>query len=89
MHFAKIAAVDAQGLAPDGTKTVAATVDPEFLAQIFKAEVGDEGDPFPTADGHYYALKVDGVTPPKLKALDAVRAEALAQLDGRAADRPT
>jgi peptidyl-prolyl cis-trans isomerase D len=78
MHFAKIAAVDAQGLAPDGTKTVAAT-SPELLSQIFKSEVGDEGDPFPTADGHYYALKVDGVTPPKLKALDAVRAEALAQ----------
>ena len=78
LHFARIPAVDAQGLAPDGTKTAAAAT-PEFLAQIFKSEVGDEGDPFPTADGHYIAIKVDGVTPPKLKPLDAVRAQALAQ----------
>jgi peptidyl-prolyl cis-trans isomerase D len=78
MHFAHIASVDQQGLAPDGTK-IAAAASAEFLAQIFKSEVGDEGDPFPTADGHYFAIKVDGVTPPKLKALDAIRSQALAQ----------
>ena len=78
MHFARIAAVDMQGLAPDGSKTVAAT-SPELLSNVFKSEVGDEGDPFPTADGHFYAIKVDGVTPPKLKPLDAVRTQAIAQ----------
>lgn len=78
MHFARIAAVDAHGLAPDGTK-VAAAASPELLAQIFKSEVGEEGDPFPSADGHFYALKVDGITPPQIKALDAVRSEAIAQ----------
>jgi peptidyl-prolyl cis-trans isomerase D len=77
MHFARIPAIDVQGLAPDGNK-VAAASNPELLAQIFKSEIGDEGDPFPTADGHYYALKVDGVTPPKLKPLEAVRSQALA-----------
>ena len=77
MRYARIPAIDAQGLAPDGSK-VAAASSPELLAQIFKSEVGDEGDPFPTADGHYYALKVDGVTPPKLKPLASVRSQALA-----------
>jgi len=77
MHFARIPAIDMQGLAPDGSK-VAAASNPELLAQIFKSEIGDEGDPFPTADGHYYALKVDGVTPPRIKPLESVRSQALA-----------
>ena len=77
MHFAHIPAIDVQGMAPDGSK-VAAAGNPEFLAQIFKSEIGDEGDPFPTADGHYYALKVDGVTPPKLRPIEAIRSQALA-----------
>jgi len=78
MHYGRIAAVDAQGLDADGNK-VAAAENSEFLAQIFKSEIGEEGDPFPTGDGHYFALKVDGVTPPKVKSLDAVRVQALAQ----------
>ncbi len=78
MHFGQIAAVDAQGLAPDGSK-VAATSSAELLAQIFKSEVGDEGDPFSSADGHFYALKVDRVTPPQVKPLNSIRAQAIAQ----------
>jgi len=78
MHFAHIPSIDQHGLGPDGTK-IAAPASPEFLAQIFKSEVGDEGDPFPTADGHYFAIKVDGVTPPKLKSIDAIRSQAVAQ----------
>jgi peptidyl-prolyl cis-trans isomerase D len=77
MHFAHIPAIDAEGLAPDGSK-VAAASNAELLSQIFKSEIGDEGDPFQTADGHYYALKVEGVTPPKLKPLESVRSRALA-----------
>ena len=76
MHYAHIASIDAQGFAPDGGKVSAAS-SPEFLGQIFKSEVGDEGDPFPTADGHYFALKVDGVTPPKIKSLASVHQQAL------------
>jgi peptidyl-prolyl cis-trans isomerase D len=78
MHFNHIESIDQHGFAPDGSKVVAAA-SPEFLAQIFKSEVGDEGDPFPTADGHYFAIKVDGLTPPKLKPLGTVRAEVFAQ----------
>jgi peptidyl-prolyl cis-trans isomerase D len=76
MHFSRVAAVDAQGLGPDGAKITAAG-NPELLAATFKTDVGEVGDPFPTQDGqHYFAIKVDGVTPPKLKSLDTVRAQA-------------
>ncbi len=77
MHVGHVAAVDQNGLAPDGTKAQLPSA-PEFLPQVFKSDVGDEGDPFGTADGHQYVIKVNGDIPPKLKPLDAVRAEATA-----------
>jgi peptidyl-prolyl cis-trans isomerase D len=77
MHVTRVAAVDSNGLAPDGSKA-AIPNDPDFLAQVFHAEIGQEGDPFATKDGHQYVLKVEGVTPSKLKPLDAVRAQATA-----------
>ena len=81
MKFIHIAAIDAQGLAPDGSK-VAAVVNPELLAAIFKAEVGEDADPFQTTDGSNFAIKVNGVMPPKAKPLDAVRAAATASWIG-------
>jgi len=78
MHVTRIPAVDSNGLAPDGSKA-AIPSDPDFLAQVFHAEIGQEGDPFAPKDGHYYVLKVESVTPSKLKPLDDVRAEATAQ----------
>lgn len=77
MRVVHVAAVDARGLAPDGTRA-AVPASPDFLAQLFKADVGDEGDPFAAADGNRYVLKVDGVTPQKLKPLDSVRADVTA-----------
>jgi peptidyl-prolyl cis-trans isomerase D len=77
MKSGHIAAMDGNGLDPDGKKIDAAS-DPEFTAAVFKSEVGDDVDPFPTKAGAYYALKVNGSTPPKLRPLDAVRAEAVA-----------
>ena len=41
-------------------------------------EVGDNGDPFQTKLGAYYVIHVNGVTPPKIKPMDQVRAQALA-----------
>ncbi len=76
MHAVTVPAVDSKGMAPDGAKA-AVPDEPEFLAQIFKADVGDEGDPFQTKDGNLYVLRVDGVTPPKLKPLDRVRDQAV------------
>ena len=72
-----VAAIDSSGKTPDGSPA-AAPQDPEFLAQTFRAEVGEDSDPFPVKSGHYYAIKVNGQTPPKLKSLEAVRADAIA-----------
>jgi peptidyl-prolyl cis-trans isomerase D len=78
MKTGHIAAIDAKGLAPDGSKTPVAD-DPDFLKQIFAAEVGEDGDPFPVKSGKLYVLKVVGQIPPKLKPLDQVRVQAAAQ----------
>ncbi|MEI9992155.1 MAG: SurA N-terminal domain-containing protein [Rhizomicrobium sp.] len=78
MHYVHVAAIDPQGLAPDGGAALS-PANPELVAAIFKAEVGEDGDPFSTQDGSSFAIRVDGVTPPKLKPLDAVRAQAAAR----------
>ncbi len=77
MKFFHVAALDPQGNGPDGSK-VAGADNPELLAAIFKAETGEDGDPIQTQDGHFFAIKVNGVTPPRPKPLDAVRAAATA-----------
>jgi len=77
MTVVHIAAVDAKGLAPDGSKAVD-PADPELLAAVFKADPGEDGDAFATQTGDLYAVKVNDVTPPALKPLDKVRAQALA-----------
>jgi peptidyl-prolyl cis-trans isomerase D len=77
MKVIKLAAVDQAGLTPDGTPSAAAS-DPEFLSALFKADVGDDGDPFNTKQGNYYVIHVEGVTPPKLKPMSAVHDTALA-----------
>jgi len=77
MHFVHIAAVDKNGLGSDGSKTNLPTV-ADFRAQLLKSDVGEEGDPFPASDGNIYVIKVNGITPPKLKSLASVRTEATA-----------
>jgi peptidyl-prolyl cis-trans isomerase D len=77
MKVVHIPAVDQNGLAPDGTK-VNLPADPEVIQQIFKSDIGVEGDPFTTKDGRSYVLVVNGQTPPHLKTLDQVRAQATA-----------
>jgi peptidyl-prolyl cis-trans isomerase D len=79
MKTGRITAVDKSGLSPSGEKVAEVPADPEFLTSVFAAEVGEDNDPFPgKASGAYYAVKVGGVTPAKLKPLDQVRADALA-----------
>jgi peptidyl-prolyl cis-trans isomerase D len=78
MHVGHLKAIDANGLSPDGSRHADAPADPEFLSALFKAEIGEDSDAFPTKAGSYYAIKVTGTTPPKLKSLDAVRADATA-----------
>lgn len=86
MRVVRVAAVDQRGLAPDGTKA-AVPDDPDFVDQIFKSEVDQEGDPFTAKDGHHYVLMVDSVTPTRLKAFAAVRAQALAMWQAEAHQR--
>lgn len=77
MKVGHIKSVDKAGLAPGGEKIADLPVDPEFLTTAFTAEVGEDNDPVAAKSGAYYALKVNGVTPAKLKPLDEVRADAL------------
>lgn len=77
MKVGHVQAVDAAGLTPDGSKADL-PADPEFLPALFKAEVGEDSDPFGTKAGADFAVRVNGVTPPKLKPLDQVRADAIA-----------
>ncbi len=76
MKFGHIASVDKTGNGPDGARIADLPADPEFLAQVFAAEEGEDNDPFQAKSGEYYAVKVTGHVPPKLKSLDQVRAEA-------------
>ncbi|MBW8707800.1 MAG: SurA N-terminal domain-containing protein [Alphaproteobacteria bacterium] len=77
MKVSHLAGVDITGMAKDGTRADV-PADPEFLPAVFKGEVGEDTDPFPTKLGAYYTIHVNGVTPPKLKPLDQVRTQALA-----------
>jgi peptidyl-prolyl cis-trans isomerase D len=77
MRVVKIPAVDARGFTPEGTRADIPT-QPEFLKAIASADVGIDGDPVQTQDGHLFAIKVTGVTPPKLKSMAVIRDAAIA-----------
>ncbi|HEY1877699.1 MAG TPA: SurA N-terminal domain-containing protein, partial [Rhizomicrobium sp.] len=76
MRLGRLTAVDANGLKPDGSKADV-PADPEFLPALFKTEMGEDSDPFPSKAGNYFVVHVNGITPPKLKPLDQVRARAI------------
>jgi peptidyl-prolyl cis-trans isomerase D len=77
MKLGHLPSIDATGKKPDGT-AAEVPADPEFLPTLFKAEVGEDSDPFATKQGAYFVVHVNGVTPPKLKPLDQVRAQVIA-----------
>jgi peptidyl-prolyl cis-trans isomerase D len=77
MRVVRVPTTDAHGLAQDGSKADV-PASPDFMDQVFKSDVGNEGDPFRSTDGNYYVVKVEGIIPQKLKPLDAVRAQAVA-----------
>jgi peptidyl-prolyl cis-trans isomerase D len=78
MKSGKLAAIDKNGVAPDGTQPFGLPADAEFFTQAFAAEPDQDTDPFAAKSGENYAIKVDAVMPPKLKPLDQVRTAALA-----------
>ncbi len=86
----KVAAIDGRGNGPDG-KPVAAAGQPaaslpvaslpaaDLLAQVAFATAEKSESPLTEmGDAGYFALRVDQVTPPALKALESVRAEVVA-----------
>ncbi len=73
-----VAAVDNQGNAPDGTRADV-PADPDFLTIAFKADAGQDNDPVQAKSGAYYVVKVNGITPPRLKPPDQVRDDAVKQ----------
>ncbi len=76
----KVAAIDARGLGPDG-KPVSGEGLPalDVLAPVaFATEENTESPLTEMGNDGYFALRVDKVTPPALKPLDAVRGEVLA-----------
>ncbi len=77
MHYAHVPAMDRSGLDPEGKPTVGPNND-EFRSEVFKKEVGEYGDPEQAKNGLAFVIKVNGVTPPKLKPLGSVRAQVLA-----------
>ena len=81
MKLVRVTAVDATGLTPDGGKADV-PADPDFLPALFRGEVGEDVEPFPTKLGAYYAIHVNGTTPPKAKTLEQVRAQVLADWTG-------
>ena len=78
MKVGHVAAMDSKGRAPDG-KPVEVPTDPDFLAAVFKADAGTDNDPVSAKSGAYYVVRVNGTTPPKLRPLAEVRADAEAQ----------
>jgi peptidyl-prolyl cis-trans isomerase D len=76
MKSGRIAAIDVNGLAPDGQKG-AAPDDQEFRNMAFHAEPGDEGDPQLAKSGALYVVAVNSIAAPKLKPLEQVRTAAL------------
>ncbi len=78
LQTGKLQAVDKTGSDPAGNAISGAPADPEFYEQVFAADVGDDKDPFTAKSGERYVIRVDGVTPPKLRTLGEVRQAALA-----------
>jgi peptidyl-prolyl cis-trans isomerase D len=69
-----VAAVDRQGMTPERSAADIPKV-PALLERAFATETGEESDLVQSEDGQYFALKVNGVTPPAVRPLDSVREE--------------
>lgn len=67
-----VAAVDRQGNGPDGTPVEGLPEAPGFLSTAFSAEAGETSLMQETGNG-YFVLRLDSVTPPAPRSLEAVR----------------
>jgi peptidyl-prolyl cis-trans isomerase D len=69
-----VANVDRQGMTPERSQGDIPKV-PALLDRAFMTETGEESDLFQSEDGQYFAVKVNGVTPPAVRPLDSVKEE--------------
>ena len=69
-----VAAADRKGMTPEKSESEIAKV-PQVLDQAFQTETGEDSDLFQSTDGQYFAVKVNGSTPPAVRPLDSVREE--------------
>lgn len=75
LKLVKIDAVSAAGRAPDGSEVAEIKGRPVLQSLAFSTPGGEESQLTETAGGGYAILRVDGVTPPKLRPLEEVRSE--------------
>jgi peptidyl-prolyl cis-trans isomerase D len=73
LEVKKVADIDRQGDAPDGTRVEGLPQSRKFLDYSFNARPGDDLELTDGGDNLYFIIKVDGVTPSTPKPLDKVR----------------
>ncbi len=71
----KFAAVDSTGNSPDGKPAAGLPKSPLFVEKIATTPKGETTNVEETQNGGFFVLKVESITPPKLKPLSAVRNE--------------
>lgn len=92
LKIRKIDATDASGKTPAGSPLPGVPAQADVLKSAFTLEKGRESRLTETKDGGYFIVRVDDVTPPKLRPLDEVRPQVIAawaaeQRAGRAAEQ--
>jgi peptidyl-prolyl cis-trans isomerase D len=72
-----VAAIDRSGRDDHGNYVEGLPSPPQLLPQIFESDAGYESLMSQTADGTWYAFRVDDVTPPAARPFDQVKDQAL------------
>ncbi|HKY95080.1 MAG TPA: hypothetical protein VJL84_07220, partial [Kiloniellales bacterium] len=77
LPLTKVAAIDRSGRDDHGNYVEGLPSPPQVLPQIFDSDVGYESLMSQTAEGTWYAFRVDDVIPPALRPFDSVKDQAL------------
>jgi peptidyl-prolyl cis-trans isomerase D len=78
LKITTIAAVDEHGLAPNGKPVTLPIVPNRVLQLAFSAEKGQASRVYHTEEGGIFVIRVNTVTPPRVRPLAAVKAQAIA-----------
>lgn len=74
----KVDGIDARGMAPNGTPVAAVAGAPEAMRGAFETLPGQTTPLIETKAGAWFVIRVDGVTPPRVKPLADVRDQVVA-----------